>query len=65
LLSALVGWWGVPFGLVITPVQIIRNLLGLLSSGPSLEPSAELEKRVRLAIAAQLVEESRQVEEGS
>jgi hypothetical protein len=37
--SLLAGWWGMPFGLILTPVQIIRNLWGLCSrdSGPSAE----------------------------
>ena len=29
LFSLLFGWWGFPFGLVITPVQIGRNLVGM------------------------------------
>jgi hypothetical protein len=28
LLSALLGWWGVPFGLIYTPVAIVKNLAG-------------------------------------
>lgn len=29
LFSALFGWWGFPFGLLVTPLQIARNLAGL------------------------------------
>ena len=28
LLSALLGWWGIPFGLIYTPIAIIKNLAG-------------------------------------
>ena len=30
LFSLLFGWWGFPFGLVLTPVQIGRNIVGML-----------------------------------
>ena len=29
LYSTLLGWWGFPWGLVMTPVQITKNLVGL------------------------------------
>ena len=28
LLSMLMGWWGIPFGLIYTPMAIYRNLSG-------------------------------------
>ena len=28
LLSFFLGWWGIPFGLIYTPIAIIRNLSG-------------------------------------
>lgn len=28
LITLLVGWWGIPFGLVMTPFYLIKNLLG-------------------------------------
>lgn len=39
LFSLLVGWWGFPFGFILTPVQVIRNLIAIYSkdSGPSAE----------------------------
>jgi hypothetical protein len=49
------GWWGFPFGLVITPVQILRNVIAICSGGPDPAlPSIELEKAVRLQIAVEL-----------
>jgi len=28
LLSLVVGWWGIPFGIIFTPISIITNLRG-------------------------------------
>jgi hypothetical protein len=53
--SALLGWWGFPFGLLITPVQILRNLAGILASGNSGQPSDQLEKLARMQIAAHVM----------
>lgn len=50
------GWWGVPFGIALTPVYLARNLFGLLSSG-SLEPSQHLKDHVKLMIAQQALEQ--------
>jgi hypothetical protein len=30
VLSVFAGWWGVPFGLFLTPTQIVRNLVALV-----------------------------------
>lgn len=51
-LSALVGWWGFPWGLIMTPVQICRNLSGICGGPNPDEPSSELENIVRLGMAA-------------
>lgn len=57
--SGLLGWWGIPWGLLMTPVQVTRNLAGLLSSPHPHEPSDELRRLVSLNLAAALVEASR------
>ena len=52
--SLLLGWWGFPFGLVITPVQVSRNVAGVLGIGrpdPDV-PSPALTRMVRLSLAA-------------
>ncbi len=49
--SLVLGWWGFPFGLLITPVQVLRNLGGLMSSPDPLRPSDQLEKLVRMDLA--------------
>src|SRR5262245_33534282 len=50
LFCLLLGWWGFPWGLLVTPVQIIRNLVGLLV-GDSGTPSDTLDRIVRLRMA--------------
>lgn len=49
--SALLGWWGVPWGLVMAPVQITRNLRGLLRAADPAAPSALLGEQVRAELA--------------
>ena len=45
--SLLLGWWGVPWGLVMTPVQVWRNLAGLRLEAERAHPSPLLETLVR------------------
>ena len=53
--SLVLGWWGFPWGLVLTPVQIARNLSGMLRPPEPSKPSEKLEKIVRLTMAANAV----------
>jgi hypothetical protein len=50
LFSLLFGWWGFPFGLVITPLQIGRNIAGILRGPDPTAPSPQLERMVRADI---------------
>lgn len=50
--SLFLGWWGFPWGLLMTPVQIFRNVHGMLKSGAVDGPSPELERMVSLGMAA-------------
>jgi hypothetical protein len=50
--SLILGWWGFPWGLVVTPVQIGRNLIGMASPPDPSKPSAQFEKIVRMTMAA-------------
>jgi hypothetical protein len=44
------GWWGFPFGLIITPVQLIRNFIGMVGGPNPNQPSSLLTAAVtRLA----------------
>jgi hypothetical protein len=54
LSCAVLGWWGFPWGFVITPMQLIRNLTGILSPPDPAQPSQRLEGLLRLRMAAQL-----------
>jgi hypothetical protein len=58
--SLLVGWWGFPWGLIMTPVQLIRNVGGMVSGPDPSQPSEQLEKLLRLELAARLVEANQQ-----
>jgi hypothetical protein len=58
--SAVLGWWGFPWGLVMTPIQILRNAGGLLAGPDPTRPSAQLEKIVRVSLASQLAAQKRQ-----
>lgn len=42
-LTLILGWWGLPFGLINTPTAILRNLLG--GEDVTFEQSQELEKK--------------------
>ena len=54
------GWWGFPWGLVMTPVQIFRNLAGLSREAERERPSVLLATLVQ----ARLAEEGWSPEEG-
>jgi hypothetical protein len=51
LFSLLFGWWGFPFGFVMTPVQIGRNLIGMFHVPDPTKPSSQLMEMVRADIA--------------
>lgn len=50
LISLVAGWWGFPWGLIMAPVQAIRNINGMVSGPDPMKPSAQLEKLVRMQI---------------
>ncbi|HTO91838.1 MAG TPA: hypothetical protein VMJ70_11965 [Candidatus Sulfotelmatobacter sp.] len=52
LFSAVLGWWGFPWGLLMTPVQIGRNLVAIARGPDPARPSAQLERLVRLTMVA-------------
>jgi hypothetical protein len=51
--ASLLGWWGFPWGLILTPIQVTRNLWGFIVTRPTMIPSAQLEKIARLSLAAE------------
>lgn len=58
-LSLVVGWWGFPWGLLLTPIQVIRNVAGILSPPDAYTPSPKLERQVRLSLGSQLAQQAR------
>jgi hypothetical protein len=58
--SFLFGWWGFPWGLGMTPVQIVRNVIEMAGRSKSNTPTRLLEKYVRLNAAARLMQSSEQ-----
>lgn len=60
IISLLIGWWGFPWGLIMTPVQVIRNLIDIFRSPDPSRPSKELQKILRYSLAGQVMEEAQQ-----
>ena len=58
--TSLFGWWGFPWGLIFTPVQIVRNLYALFVSVNPNEPSQQLVQIVRTDPSSRLAHEQRQ-----
>jgi hypothetical protein len=59
--SAMFGWWGMPWGLVITPMQVGRNIKALFATPDPAEPSAELIQFVRRNLSVRLLSENRRL----
>jgi len=51
MLSSLVGWWGIPFGLLLTPVALLRNGYAMLFPPNGVEPSPAFQQEVALRLA--------------
>jgi hypothetical protein len=51
ILTLCFGWWGFPWGLIITPVQLIRNISAFATDTKTSEPSQELCAAVRTMMA--------------
>lgn len=56
--SLFAGWWGFPWGLIMTPVQIARNLAGIFHGRDPSLPSEELRRQVKLLLAERVIMES-------
>ena len=48
------GWWGFPWGLILTPVQVTRNVVGMCSGPDTSRPSDELRRVVLVNIGLQM-----------
>lgn len=60
-ITGLAGWWGFPWGLIMTPVQIVRNLTDM-GGGSSGSPSKELREIMRVNLAIHMLETGQTVE---
>jgi hypothetical protein len=54
--TLLFGWWGFPWGILLTPVYIFRNILGIVKGPDPSVPSKKLEHILKLQLAAQLLQ---------
>jgi hypothetical protein len=54
----LFGWWGFPWGLIITPAQIIANIAEMFRPRFKSTPSDELIQAARLDLAAKLYKQN-------
>jgi len=59
IFSLALGWWGFPWGLIMTPVQIVRNAIAMGSRRQIDTPSVELERLLSIKMAAYLLENAR------
>jgi hypothetical protein len=57
LFSLVLGWWGFPWGLLVTPVQIGRNVYGIVRPPEPSKPSPQLENVVRMTLAANAIKQ--------
>jgi hypothetical protein len=55
LFCLVLGWWGIPWGFIMTPIQTIRNVVAMLKPPDPFTPSEQLEKVVRTSLALQVV----------
>ena len=53
LFSSVLGWWGFPWGLVMTPVQVGRTLMAIISPPDPSQPSPKLVQIARIQLASQ------------
>ena len=53
LVTLFLGWWGVPFGLIITPVYLCKNIYSIFFPVADDTPSDQLREFVRSNIAQQ------------
>ncbi len=49
--SLTLGWWGLPWGIIVTPMQVWKNVKAICRGPKKGRPSAELEKLVRVGMA--------------
>jgi hypothetical protein len=53
-LSFFGGWWGFPFGLILTPIQITRNIIAMCAQASDSQPSPTLRKLIQVHLGEQV-----------
>lgn len=53
--SGVLGWWGFPWGIILTPVQVSRNLIDMVKKTSPGKSSPMLERAVRFQVGAKLL----------
>jgi hypothetical protein len=51
--SSVLGWWGLPWGFVMTPIQVGRTALAMIAPPGRKGPSAQLHQIARAHLASQ------------
>lgn len=59
IFSLVLGWWGFPWGFIMTPVQIGKNVIGLVKGPDESKPSGKLMNLVRVSIASQMLKDQK------
>jgi hypothetical protein len=54
--TALFGWWGIPFGLIMTPISIVSNVSQMIITARRTQPSSALSEFARERLARQAAE---------
>jgi hypothetical protein len=57
--SMALGWWGIPFGLIITPIILAMNGVALIYNPLKKSPSKALRAYARLVAAHELLKKQR------
>jgi hypothetical protein len=52
----LLGWWGFPWGLILTPVQVGRNIFEICGRRDSSQPSENLRRLVQVHLGSQALQ---------
>lgn len=58
------GWWGFPWGLIMTPVQVSRNIGGMLGGPRPEAPSPMLMQFARETIALEMAQSAAPIDRG-
>ncbi len=56
--SLLLGWWGIPFGLIVTPIIALMNIVAMFQNPGIKEPTKALKHRSRSILAAQQMDKA-------